>query len=127
MNRRSVLLGLWLMLALGCGVIVVGMWVAWRRPQVVRVIGSPHGRYEARILGQRNWVYPIVDGVDVWVEIGEDGQGVIARRRIDTRDRWDDVARRFRTIEWRDDTLVVWRDDGSGTQSIFARLVVPVR
>ncbi len=64
-------------------------------PQRYLVGRSPDGTWAVEVWRVANDAYPLQDGVDVIVVI-KDAQGnEVQRKRIDSRDRWEDVEERY--------------------------------
>jgi hypothetical protein len=117
-NRR----GLWLALALGVGVplAVIGVvWYGWASPKLYRSTQSPDGGWRVNVMRRRNPLYPLVDGVEVTVEVRSGSGKLMLRDAIDSRDRWEDVEARYPEVVCRDDSILVGPGWFDGHQSRY--------
>lgn len=67
-------------------------------PQLFLAGRSPDGTWAVEVWRMANDAYPLRDGVEVIVVV-KDAQGnELLRRRIDERDRWEDVEKRYTEV-----------------------------
>lgn len=120
-SRRS----LWVLLAIGIclPVAVTGSaWYGWTAPKLYRSAQSPDRGWKVTVTRARNPLYPLVDGVDVIVEVQDASGNRLLKDTIDSRDRWGEVEERYPEVVCRDDSILVgpgWFDgQRSGYYSI---------
>jgi hypothetical protein len=78
---------------------------------------SPDGGWRVNVMRTRNPLYPLVDGVEVTVEVRSASGKVMLRDAIDSRDRWEDVEARYPEVVCRDDSILVGPGWFDGQQS----------
>jgi hypothetical protein len=117
MSESSTLTRRTLLAILAVMVAVAGaIWVRWTSPKLYKTAVSPDSTWSDRVLRQRNWFYPAIDGVLVTVEARDSKSRVLSHLIIDNRDRWEEVEERYPEVICRNDVILVgprWFDGDS--------------
>ncbi len=99
-KKFLIILGI-LLLGIGILLICILIFLAYEFPSPpprYHSEQSPDGTWAVEVWWVANDAYPLQDGVDVIVVV-KDAQGnELQRKRIDSRDRWEDVEKRYSEV-----------------------------
>lgn len=106
----------------GCSILI---WCRYTSLHVFKLAINPKDNLIVSVLRQRNWAYPVKDGVDVWVMVSDKDRNRLLRRKIDTCDRWQDVEVQYHDVLFNDGQILIGPEYWDGEKLSYYKFINP--